>query len=98
MYRRTATITVSALAAGAEETYTIDETAVTVSHPRAHVVDPNRHIPDVIVINPPATAEAGWGIIKAWVDSEGIIKFTASNFGSGSLTGGSLTVNYAVLR
>jgi hypothetical protein len=95
MYRRKATITVAALDAGAEETYTITEAAI---HPRAHVADSRRNIPDLVVINPPADAETGWGITKAWVDSEGVIKFTASNFGAGSLTGGSLTVSYCVLR
>lgn len=88
MYRRTATVTVTALAAGTEETYTITETA---PGTRAKVGDG-------IVINPPATAEAGWGIIKAWVQAPGEIRFTASNFAGASLTGGPLAVTYTVLR
>ena len=97
MYRRTATITVTALAAAAEETYTITEQSF--GSPRAQVQPTiGKQIGDVVVINGSPSAEAGWGVIAAWVDSVGVIKFTASNFGSGSLNGGSLVVTYCVLR
>lgn len=98
MYRRVATVTVTALAAAAEETYTITESNV--GSPKAKARPSiGAQIGDVVVVNPdPTGVEAGWGIIKAWVDSLGVIKFTASNFGAGALTGGSLTVTYAVLR
>jgi hypothetical protein len=88
MYRRQAAVTVTNLAAGAEEEYTITETAVGTRAQKG----------DGVQINPLNAPEAGWGIIKAWVDAPGVIKFTASNFGAGALTGGSVTVVYTVLR
>ena len=98
MYRRTATITVSTLAAGAEETYTITESNV--GSPKAKAQPTiGSQIGDVVVVNGSPSQEATWGIISAWVDSPGVIKFTASNFhASSALSGGSLVVTYCVLR
>jgi hypothetical protein len=95
MYRRAASVTVTALGAAAEETYTITEQ--TSGSPRAHLAALAR-VGDVVVVNPGPTQEVGWGITKAWVDSEGVIKFSASNFGAGSLDGSTQVVYYAVLR
>ena len=95
MYRRSASVTVTALSAAAEETYTITEPSV--GSPRANVAALAR-VGDVVVVNPGPTNETGWGITKAWVDSLGVIKFSASNFGAGSLSGSTQVVNYAVLR
>lgn len=97
MYRRKAIVTVTALGAAAEETYTITEPLL--GSPRSHVLPAiGAQCPDVVVVNPGPTNETGWGITKAWVDSEGVIKFSASNFGAGSLTGSEQVVYYAVLR
>lgn len=97
MYRRSATITVAALDAAAEETYTITEAMS--DGTKVMPESTTRPCADVIVINPPAAAEASWIITKAWVHAEGVIKFSASNVhASDALTGGSLTVNYCVIR
>jgi hypothetical protein len=89
MYKRSASVTVTTLAAAAEETYTITETGNTLAN-----------VGDVVVVNPPVGgAEASWGVIKAWVESRGVIKFTASNFhASAALDGGAVIVRYAVIR
>jgi len=50
MYRRTATITVDTLAAGAEETYTITDAKV-------RIAASPKGVSDVIAISPPSTAE-----------------------------------------
>lgn len=84
MFRTTKTVTVTALAAAAEEIYTLTDSRV--------------HVGDVIAVSPLATPEVGWGIVCAWVDAEGSIKVKASNFGAGALTGGSLDLRVAVLR
>lgn len=81
---RQSTVTVAALTAGSEETYSI--------------TDADAVVGDIVVVSPNVAPEAGWGIICAWVDSAGVIKVKASNFGSGSLTGGSLALNYAIQR
>ena len=92
MYRRTATITVDSLAAGAEETYTITDAKV-------RIAAGARGVSDVIAISPPSTAEDTWIITKAWVSALGEIKFSASNVhASAGLTGGALTVTYCVIR
>ncbi len=97
MYRRTATITVAALDAAAEETYTITETMA--DGTKAMPESTTRACADVIVINPPAAAEASWIITKAWVHAVGVIKFSASNVhATDALTGGALTINYCVIR
>jgi hypothetical protein len=88
MYRRRAAVTVTAVAAGAEETYEIVETNPGTRAQKG----------DGVQVNPLNAPEAGWGIIRAWVEAPGVIRFTASNFGAASLTGGSLEVVYTVLR
>jgi hypothetical protein len=95
MYRRASAVTVTALGAAAEETYTITEQAF--GSPRAQVAALAR-VGDVVVVNPGPTQEVGWGITKAWVDSLGVIKFSASNFGGTTLDGSTQVVYYAVLR
>lgn len=86
MYRKSANVTVTDLAAGAEEIYSI--------------TDAKARVGDVIVANEPAGgAEASWGIVQAWVDSVGVIKVKAGNFhASDALTGGTVAIRYAVLR
>lgn len=79
---KSASVTVTALAAGSEETYVI--------------TDSDARVGDVIVVSP-RSAEAGWGVIRAWVSAAGQISVAASNFGAGALTGGSLTVDYRIL-
>jgi hypothetical protein len=96
MYRRTATITVAALSAGAEETYTITEDGFSTKAKVRPTV--GNQIGDVVVVNGAPEQETGWGITSAWVDSPGVIKFKASNFAGTSLSGGSLVVTYCVLR
>ena len=92
MYRRTATITVDTLAAGAEETYTITDAKV-------RIAASPKGVSDVIAISPPSTAEDTWIITKAWVSAIGEIKFSASNVhASAALNGGALTVTYCVIR
>ena len=56
MYRRAASVTVTALGAAAEETYTITEQAF--GSPRAQVAALAR-VGDVVVVNPGATNEVG---------------------------------------
>lgn len=98
MIRRNATITVTALAAGAEETYTITESNLT-PRLKSRPVDAQGRVPDIILVNPPTTAEDTWIITKAWVNSLGVVKFTASNVhATDPLTGGSLIVSYCVIR
>lgn len=87
MYRFDATVTVAALSAATEEIYTITETTPSKSK-----------VGDVIAVSPKTAPEAGFGIICAWVDSAGVIKVKASNFGAGALTGGSLVLRICVLR
>lgn len=87
MYRRSANITVTTLAADASEVYTITESGKTVAN-----------IGDVVVVNPPSTAEVEWCITKAWVHARGVIKFEAINLSGIALTGGTLSVRYAVIR
>ena len=97
MYRRVASVTVAALSAGAEETYTITESNV--GSPKAKARPSiGSQIGDVVIVNGSPDQEVGWGITSAWVDSAGVIKFKASNFGAGSLTGSTLVVTYCVLR
>jgi thiamine monophosphate kinase len=85
MYRKSATITVAALNAAAEEIYSI--------------TDAKARVGDVVVVNEPAGGgEAGWHILGAWVDSVGVIKVKASNLSGSQLTGGSVIVRYAVIR
>lgn len=81
---RSDSVTVTALAAGAEETYTI--------------TDADAKLGDIIVASPAAGVEAGWGITKAWVSADNTIKISASNFSGSGLTGGSLTIHYAILK
>jgi hypothetical protein len=92
MYRRTATVTVSALDAAAEETYTITDAKV-------RIAASPKGVSDVIAISPPSTAEDTWIITKAWVSAVGVIKFSASNVhASAALTGGDIVVTYCVIR
>lgn len=81
---RSAVVTVTALAAAAEETYTI--------------TDADAFVGDVINVSPGTTLEAGWGTIAQWVSADGTISVKASNFGVGALTGGSLTLYYTITR
>ena len=91
MYRRKATITVAALNAGAEETYTIAD-------PKIRLASTGR-VADVIAVSPPAAAEDTWIITKAWASAEGELKVSASNVhASDALTGGDITITYCVIR
>jgi hypothetical protein len=81
---RSSSVTVTALAAAAEETYTIADTDAEVGM--------------VVSASPNVAPEAGWGIICAWVDAAGSIKIKVSNFGAAGLTGGALVINYTLTK
>jgi hypothetical protein len=89
MYRFTAPVTISALAAAAEEELTITETNV----------GRRARVGDGVVINLPATPEAGLSIAAAWVQSPGVIKFRISNLNTAvALTAGAVNFTVTVLR
>jgi hypothetical protein len=88
MYRFTAPVTISALAAAAEEELTITETR-----------NGKCRLGDGIVINPPTGAEAGLAVVAAWVHAPGVIKFRISNLNaSTALTAGAVNFTVTVLR
>jgi hypothetical protein len=78
--------TVSALAAGAEETLDI--------------TDSDAAVGDLVLVNPSnAGAESSLGIVAAWVSAAGTIKVRITNVhAADALTGGSRTFYYAILR
>jgi len=79
-----ANITVSALAAGAEEDITIS--------------DSDAEVGDVVVASPVnAMAETGFAIVCAWVSANGSIKVRLSNVSGSSLTGGTNSLKYAII-
>lgn len=81
---RQATVTVSALAAAAAETYTI--------------ADADSLVGDVICVSPDVAVESGWALQKAWVSADGTISVQARNTSAGALTGGSLALYYTITR
>lgn len=88
MYRFVAPVTISALAAAAEEELTITETRAS-----------KCKIGDVIVINPPTAPETGLAVVAAWVHSAGVIKFRIANLNAAAaLTAGSVNFSVCVLR
>lgn len=97
MYRFRATVTASALAAGAEETYTITETR----NGGAQVATETRKS-DAIVVNPTAATMAtnpGLSVGAAWVSAPGVIKVKVTNDGASvAFTAGAMTLDIAVVR
>lgn len=88
MYRFTAPVTISALAAAAEEELTITETR-----------NSKCKLGDGVVINPPTGVETGLAIVAAWVHAAGVIKFRISNTNAAAaLTAGSVNFTVTVLR
>jgi hypothetical protein len=87
MYRRKVALTVSALAAGAEEDLTITET----SYSKAQKGD-------AVIVHALNAPETGLVILHAWVDSPGVIKVRVGNVHTLSLAGGSTQFVYAVVR
>jgi hypothetical protein len=81
---RYATVTVAALTTNTAETYSI--------------TDADALVGDVVIVSPNVAPEAGWGLEAAWVDSAGVIKVRARNHSGGTLTGGSLRLNYQILK
>lgn len=81
-----ASVTVSALAAAAEEDYTITEAAAAVG--------------DVVMASwDNAGAETGASIVAAWVSQAGQIKVRNSNLNAAAaLTGGTRTIRYCLIR
>lgn len=81
-----ASVTVTALAAAAEEDYSITEANATVG--------------DIVVASwDDAGAETGASIQAAWVSAAGTIKVRNSNLNaSAGLTGGTRTIRYALIR
>ena len=80
-----AAATVSALAAAAEEDLTISDSDATLG--------------DIVLVSPSAAgAETGFAICAAWVSVAGTIKVRISNVSGSTLTGGSRTFSYALLR
>lgn len=88
MYRFTASVGISALAAAAEEELTITETRAS-----------KCKIGDVVVINPPTGPETGLAIVAAWVHATGVIKFRIANLNAAeALTAGAVNFRVCVLR
>lgn len=82
---RSASVTVSALAAGAEEDLTI--------------TDADAAVGDVIAVSfDDAGMETGMSIAGAWVSAAGSIKVRISNLHTSGLTGGSRTIRYVIQR
>ena len=84
MFRFTTSVTVSALAAAAEED-------VTISEPRVRVGD-------VIVANTLSAPATGLVILAAWVDAAGSIKLRLGNVAASGLSGGATNFRICVLR
>lgn len=85
MYRKTGSMTISALAAAAEEDVTIS--------------DPKVHVGDVVVVNTTSAPETGLGIVHAYVSAEGTITVRITNLNAvTALTAGAVSVRYCVLR
>ena len=85
MYRKTGSMTCTALAAAAEEDITITDSKV--------------HVGDVVVVNTTTAAETGLAIVGAWVASEGTITVRITNVNAAdALTAGAVSVRYCVLR
>jgi len=84
-YRKTSTITITALAAAAEEDVTITDAKV--------------HVGDVVIVNTTAAAETGLAILGCWVAAEGTITVRVSNMNAAAaLTAGAVSVRYYVAR
>lgn len=81
-----ASVTISALAAAAEEDLSITESNATVG--------------DVVMVTlPNAAVETGVGVVAAWVSTGGTIKIRVTNLNAAAaLTGGAATVAFALLR
>jgi protein involved in polysaccharide export with SLBB domain len=85
MYRKTGSMTISALAAGAEEDITITDSAVRVG--------------DVVTVTTTAAPETGLAIITTWVTAAGTINVRISNLNAAvALTAGAVSVRYCVHR
>lgn len=84
-YRAVGDITISALAAGAEEELTIAVTGAAVG--------------DHVIVTPNAAApEAGVSFGLTWVSAADTVKIRVSNLSAGALTGGNLSVAVLVIR
>lgn len=84
IYRAADSITISALAAEAEETLTLAVTGAAVG--------------DHVILSPTAAPEAGVCLAAAWVSADDTVSVRVQNNSSGSLTGGSLAVTALVIR
>lgn len=88
MYRFTASATLSALAAAAEEEHTFTETRAS-----------KCKVGDVVAISPLSAPETGLAIVAAWVDSPGVIKMRITNLNAAAaLTAGAVSFRICVLR
>jgi hydrogenase maturation factor len=85
MYRKTASMTITALAAAAEEDVTITDAQVRPG--------------DVVVVTTTAAPETGLAILQAWCTAAGTISVRISNMNAATaLTAGAVSVRYCVLR
>ena len=92
MYRRTGTLTLTALAAGAEADYTITDVSSGGGQSCCH-------LGDLVVVNTLTAPQAGFSIAHAYVSAEGVITVRVSNLEPvAALTAGPILVRYAVLR
>ena len=87
MYRFTASLTITTLAAAAEEDHTITETHAS-----------KAKVGDVVAVSPLAAPETGLVVLAAWVDSPGVIKVRVGNTHTSALTGGATSFRICVLR
>jgi hypothetical protein len=81
---RSAAVTVAALTTNTAELYTI--------------TDADAEVGDIILVSPNTAPEAGWGIECTYVSAAGTIKVRARNHSGDTLTGGSLTLNYQIVK
>lgn len=81
---RTATVTVAALTTNTDELYSI--------------TDADAEVGDIILVSPNTAPEAGWGLECAYVSAAGAIKVRARNHSGSTLTGGSLVLNYQIVK
>lgn len=86
---RSSAVTVTALAAVTSDVVDMETHTIT---------DADALVGDVILVSPNVAPEAGWAILAAWVDAAGSIKVKTANLGDAALTGGSLTLNYTIIR
>lgn len=84
LYRAVGNITISALAAGAEEDLTLTVTGAAIG--------------DHVIVSPAAAPEAGVGFVLAWVSAANTVSVRVHNFGASGLTGGAQSVAALVVR